>query len=155
MLDGAPDGVHEPGLVAWIEREDHSAQWLSGHLASLLVRRGGTFEARSVPPLVGQLIGRGLLVPGSRGLEAGPALSPLVRRMMLLDRVLELRAGRAAEGGSPVIADLVVVRADSGAFLLWEADDQGALRWVTPTADEAKAIATRLLTHPDALARAR
>ena len=70
---------------------------------------------------------------------------------MLLDRVLGLRAGRAAEGDAPVIADLVVVRADSGSLLLWEADEGGALRWVTPTPDEAKAIATRLLTRPEAL----
>jgi len=155
MVDGRAEPVLLPALAAWISRPEHSAQWLSGHLAPLLARRGGSFEPRSVPPLVVQLVGRGLLIAGHEGLEVGPALVPLLRRMMLLDRVLELRAGRAPGGGSPTIADLVLVRADSGTLLLWEADDQGALRWVTPSADEAKAVATRLLTRPDALTPAR
>jgi hypothetical protein len=155
MVDGPAQPVHLPALAAWILRSEHPAQWLSGHLAPLLARRGVTFEPRSVPPLVVQLVGRGLLVARGEGLGAGPALAALLRRMMLLDRVLELRAGRAPEGASPVIADLVLVRADSGALLLWEADDRGALRWVTPMANEARAVATRLLTRPDVLAPAR
>lgn len=90
---------------------------------------------------------------GEGGLAAGAALAPLVRRMALLNRVLDLRAGRATSGASPVAADIVVVRADSGALLLWEAEADGSLRWVTPSADEAKQTAMRLLTRADALAR--
>jgi hypothetical protein len=141
-------------LTAWILRDDPSAQWLSHHLAPLLARRGGGgFEPRSVPPLVEQIVGRGLLVEREGGLAAGAALAPLVRRMALLDRVLELRAGRATGVASPVATDIVVVRADSGTLLLWEAGADGSLRWVTPSADEARQTAMRLLTRADALAR--
>ena len=157
MLEAPVGAVDEGALAAWIARPGHAAQWLSGHLAPLLDRRGGRspLSPRTVRPLVEQLAGRGLLVAGEEGLEAGPALAPLVRGMMLLDRVLELRAGRAGEGDAPVIADLVLVRADSGSLFLWEADEGGALRWVTPTPDAAKAIAARLLTRKDALGEAR
>jgi hypothetical protein len=156
MVDGRAEPVDEEALAAWILRPQHDAQWLSRHLAPLLARQGGrTFEPRSIGPLVGQLAGRGFLVAGEGGFAAGPALASLVRRMMLLDRVLELRAGRAAPGGTRMAADLVAVKADSGALLLWEVDGQGALRWVTPTSGETKAIATRLLTRKDALGGAR
>ena len=72
-----------------------------------------------------------------------------------------MRATRAAVGqrravrdvASPVAADIVVVKADSGALLLWEAGPDGSLRWVTPSADEAKETAMRLLTRAEALAR--
>jgi hypothetical protein len=153
LVDGAAEPVREAALSAWILRDDPSAQWLSRHLAPLLARRGGSFEPRSVPPLVAQLVGRGLLAAGEDGLGPGAALAPLVRRMALLDRVFDLRAGRVAGGASPVAADIVVVKADSGALLLWEAGPDGSLRWVTPSADEAKATAMRLLTRADALAR--
>jgi hypothetical protein len=155
LVDGLAEPVREPALAAWILRNDDSAQWLSGHLAPLVARRGGSFEPRSVPPLVAQLAGRGLLVAGEDGLGPGPALAPLVRRMALLDRVLELRAGRATGGTSAVAADIVVVKADSGVLLLWEAEPDGSLRWLTPSPDEARETAMRLLTRADALAPAR
>lgn len=154
LVDGSAEPIREATLTAWILRDDPSAQWLSRHLAPLLARRGGaTFEPRSVPPLVAQLVGRGLLVGGEGGLAAGEALGSLVRRMALLDRVVDLRAGRASGGASPVAVDIVVVKADSGALLLWEAGPDGSLRWVAPSADEAKETAMRLLTRADALAR--
>jgi len=151
LLDGPTEPVREATLAAWILRDPHPAQWLSGHLTRLLARRGATFESRSLPPLVAQLEGRGLLVAGGGGLGPGPALAPLVRRMALLDRVLELRALRA-HGSSAVAADIVLVKGDSGALLLWEAQPDGSLRWVTPSPDEARETATRLLTRADALA---
>jgi hypothetical protein len=153
LVEGSAEPVREADLAGWILRGEHPAQWLSGHLTPLLARRGGSFEPRSVPPLVVQLVERTLLVAGADGLEPGPALAPLVRRMALLDRVLELRAGRAAPGATSVAADLLVVKADSGALLLWEAEPNGSLRWVTPSPDEAKETAMRLLTRADALAR--
>ena len=155
LVEGTAEPVREASLTGWILRDDHSAQWLSGHVAPFLARRGGRFEPRSVPPLVAQLVERGLLVAGDDGLGPGPALAPLVRRMALLDRVLELRAGRVANGASPVAADILVVKADSGTLLLWEAEPNGSLRWVTPSPDEAKETAMRLLTRADALAPAR
>ena len=155
LLDAPAEPVTETAIAAWIAREAPSAQWLIGHIAPLLARRGGTFEPRSVPALVAQLAGRGLLVAGESGLEPGAVLAPLVRRMALLDHVLELRAGRAHAGAPPVAADIVMVRADSGTILLWEAQPDGSLRWVTPSADEAKETALRLLTRADALAPAR
>jgi hypothetical protein len=154
LVGGKAEPVREEALTAWILRDDPSAQWLGRHLAPLLARRGGGgFEPRSVPSLVAQLVERGLLVAGEGGLGPGAALAPLVRRMALLDRVFDLRAGRAAGGASPVAADIVVVKADSGTLLLWEAGPDGSLRWVTPSADEAKVTAMRLLTRADALAR--
>lgn len=154
LLDEPAEPVSEATLAAWILRDPHPAQWLSGHLTRLLARRGATFDSRSLPPLVAQLAGRGLLVVGDGGLGPGAALVPLVRRMALLDRVVELRAARA-HGTSMVAADLVVVKADSGALLLWEAQPDGSLRWVAPTPDEARETAMRLLTRADALAPAR
>jgi hypothetical protein len=155
LLDAPSAPVSEAAIAAWIARDAPPAQWLVGHIAPLLARRGGAFEPRSVPALVAQLAGRGLLVAGTSGLEPGEPLAPLVRRMALLDHVLELRAGRAPAGAASVAADLVVVRADSGTLLLWEAQPDGSLRWVTPSADEAKETMLRLLTRADALAPAR
>jgi hypothetical protein len=155
LLDTPVAPVMDVTIADWIARESPSAQWLVGHVAPLLARRGGSFEPRSVPALVAQLVGRGLLVAGAEGLEPGAALAPLVRRMALLDHVLELRAGRSSAGAPPVTADLVMVRADSGALLLWEAQPDGSLRWVTPSPDEARETALRLLTRADALAPAR
>ena len=155
LLDAPVAPVMDGTIADWIAREAPSAQWLVGHIAPLLARRGGAFEPRSVPALVAQLVGRGLLVAGANGLEPGAALAPLVRRMALLDHALELRAGRAPAGAPPVTADLVMVRADSGTVLLWEAQPDGSLRWVTPSADEAKETALRVLTRADALAPAR
>jgi len=155
FLDAGAAPVVDGTIAAWIARESPSAQWLVGHIAPLLARHGGSFEPRSVSALVAQLVGRGLLVAGAQGLEPGAALAPLVRRMALLDHVMELRAGRAPAGAHPTTADIVMVRADSGTILLWEAQPDGSLRWVTPSADEAKETATRLLTRADALAPAR
>jgi hypothetical protein len=155
LLDTPVAPVMNVTIADWIARESPSAQWLVGHVAPLVARRGGSFEPRSVPALVAQLVGRGLLVAGAEGLEPGAALAPLVRRMALLDHVLELRAGRSSAGAPPVTADLVMVRADSGTLLLWEAQPDGSVRWVTPSPDEARETALRLLTRADALAPAR
>lgn len=154
LVDAPGEPVTDAAIAAWIAREAPSAQWLVGHLSPLLARRGGSFEPRSVPALVAQLAGRGLLVAGAKGLEPGAVLAPLVRRMALLDHVLDLRAGRTPAGAPPVTAEIVMLRADSGTILLWEAQPDGSLRWVTPSADEAKETALRLLTRADALASA-
>jgi len=154
-VDAPPEPATTAAIAAWIARGSPSAQWLVGHIAPLLERQGSAFEPRSVPALVAQLAQRGLLVAGEGGLEPGAALAPLVRRMALLDHVLELRAGSAPTGGPRVTADLVMVRADCGTVLLWEAQPDGSLRWVAPSPDEARETAMRLLTQADALALAR
>jgi hypothetical protein len=154
LLDGRPEPVREAALAPWIQPASHTAQWVTGHIAPFLARRGGTFEPRSVPPLVAQLEGRGLLRRAGDGLAAGPDVEPLVRRLALLDRVVELRGGRAANGGPPLGVDIAMVRGDSGTLLLWEAQPDGSIRWVTPSADEASRTALRLLMHADSLTAA-
>jgi hypothetical protein len=154
LLDGRAEPVCEAALAPWIQPTSHTAQWVTGHIAPLLARRGGTFEPRSVPPLVAQLEGRGLLQKAGEGLTASPAIEPLVRRLALLDRGVELRGGRVANGGPPLSVDIVMVRGDSGTVLLWEAQPDGSIRWVTPSPDEASRTALRLLTHADALTAA-
>ena len=143
-----------PALAAWILRDDPSAQWLSGHLAPLLARRGGTFEPAQRAAARRAARGAG---PARRGRRRPGGRARRSRRSCAGWRCstasLELRAGRATGGASPVAADIVVVKADSGALLLWEAEPDGSLRWVTPSADEAKETAMRLLTRADALAR--
>jgi hypothetical protein len=153
LVDGTAQRVRESDVAGWILRDAHPSQWLSGHLAVLLGHAGGSFEPRSVPPLVVQLAGRGLLATGDGGLSPGPTLVPLVRGLALLDRALELSAGRD-DGRAPSSAHLVAVRADSGAVLLWEAQPDGSLRWVTPSPDEMKETAMRLLHRADALSTA-
>jgi hypothetical protein len=150
LVDAKPEPLREERLVAWLARRDLGAQWLTPHVAALFERRGLVFDLHSVHGAIQGLLGRGVLARNGLLCE-GPSLRPLVRLLLLLDRVVLLHAGRAAPGLPTVRADILVVKASSAALLLLEPYGQGFVHWAVPSAAAARTLAASFLDGAGAL----
>jgi hypothetical protein len=152
LIDAKPEPLREERLVAWLARRDLEAPWLTRHLALLLDRRGLVFDLGAVRGASEGLLARGLLTRDGKGqLSATASLRPLVRHLLLLDRVVELRAGRAVPGGPLVRVDILVAKATSPTLLLLEPHGFGFVHWTVPSAAAARRLAASLLGDGTAL----
>lgn len=152
LLDARPEPLSQERLAAWLARRDLAAQWLTPHVAPLLERGGLAFDPHSVPGAIEGLVARGLLCrTRGRLLGAGKGLGPLVRHLLLLDRVVALRAGRADAGRTPERVEILAVKASSPALLLIEPYGRGFVHWSAASAAAARSLAATLLEDGRAL----
>ena len=103
------------------------------------------FDLHGVHGAVEGLLARGLLARRNGQLDAGPSLRGVVQHLLLLDRVIVLSAGSAAPGLPSVRADVLVLKASSGALLLLEPYAHGFVHWAAPSAAAARALAASFL----------
>ena len=113
------------------------------------------FDLHGVHGAIEGLVARGLLARRNARLDAGPSLRGVVQHLLLLDRVVVLSAGSAAPSLPSVRADVLVLKASSGALLLLEPYAHGFVHWAAPSAAAARALAASFLSGAGLSAQAR
>lgn len=155
LIDAKAEPLREERLVAWLARRGLGPQWLAPHVAALFERRGLVFDLHGVRGAIEGLVARGLLAHRHDHLDAGPSLRGVVAHLLLLDRVVVLSVGSAAPGLPSVRADVLVLKASSGALLLLEPYAHGFVHWAAPSAAAARALAASFLSGTGLPAQAR
>lgn len=146
----APATPVDPSSIAgWLARPLVASQWLAP-----LVREsaGARLDVSSVEAALRSLSARGAILPSGPGVIPGPTIEALASRFLIIRMLLRVRAGRIADDGSVVTADLRIAQSAGLQHLLWEADGAGRvhLECVTPTG--LASTIERFLVDADALA---
>jgi len=136
-------------IVDWIHRGSFSAPWLMGHFQIYLGKKVDCSK-EDIHNAVSSLSSKGAVTLEGNHVRVEEEMRMLTSRFLVIDHLIDIKAGRVLPDGSVINVNIEVVQAGLNDLLLWERIEDRVF-WKLISPDHLIGLVSGLLSQAEAL----